>query len=143
MSKKTFKLGWLGSYPHVTIDTSNQRVDFYSGILTTKSISAEQISGMSSQKRGLFSEWIVVYSNGVEAFRVKTGSASYDNIQACMTYIKALKPKFVPTNQVSNAQSEPMKANKLDSLERLAKLKESGALTEAEFDSEKKKLLAS
>ncbi|WP_337968856.1 PH domain-containing protein [uncultured Flavobacterium sp.] len=119
----------------ILISTNRRLVFIDKGILYGLKVEDFPLDKISSiqYETGLLLGGIKIYTSG--------NTAKIDNIEklSARTFSEFVRDKLSkPNNSVNNVASE---VNILDQLEKLAKLKESGILSEDEFNEQKKKFL--
>ncbi|HOV79342.1 MAG TPA: PH domain-containing protein [Bacillota bacterium] len=89
---------------------------------------------------GMLSGEIDIFTSGNKA---EIKSIVKDQVRPFCEYVRARITKTAPHASMPQAQSTTSQDNTIDQLERLAKLKQQGILTEEEFQEQKRKILNS
>jgi hypothetical protein len=126
-SKKDPSLVYSTSYAGFWIKVYKNRVEFKNSA-GTRNIPISQISGVSLAMMGVLS--ITIETTGGEKHKIPTRKK------------KAVKEAIYEALSMGSENSLSERVSSTDELGKLFDLKEKGAITEEEFETEKKKLLA-
>lgn len=121
------------------------------GTRGVKEIPISSITSIQLKKPGLFSSGYIEFSfSGGKETKGKGVKGAYENENAMVFHIneyndflkaKELIEKYMEEAKTKTEQSSASTRSVADEIEKLAKLKEQGILSEEEFESAKKKLL--
>lgn len=136
-SIKIFKLACAG-YPFAVIDLESRTVTFKAGLTRSHKMSLDEVTSISVAKTGLLGGVVLIYANAVVVYEIEC-YPDYDLAKQCMDFIKGLQG----LGQSSvGTDTKLIPVSRIESLERLQKLREQGVLSDEEFAEEKKKILA-
>ena len=136
-SIKIFKLAAAG-FPIAIFDLENRTATFKSGLTRSHKMSIDEVTSISVVKKGFIKGLVLIYANAVVVYEIEC-YPDYDLAKQCMDFIKGVQRLAGSSAETKTKSNSP---TRIESLERLQKLREQGVLSEEEFAEEKKKILA-
>lgn len=136
-SVTTFKLGKMGTLPVVKVDERKGMILISESVGKHHRFRITDVSHFSWSMNGLRGTTLNVFSGGTIAAAIKCADVSDKRLAALQDLLAALKAGPAPAEPATSTAP-----NHVDALERLHLLKEKGAITTAEYEAEKLKLLS-